>query len=116
FDYLKKSPELSFSLMQIFSTDLRNAEVRLTELTQKPMEERVAEAILILKNTFGLNEEEFIDVALTREEFSNMLGTTTETAIRYLSDFRKRELIEMNGRWIKILEPRELEALAKLDE
>ena len=41
---------------------------------------------------------------ITRDDLASLAGTTTETVIRCLSDFKKDGLIEPVGRQIKILD------------
>ncbi len=79
-------------MMQILSSELRRAEQKITHLAQKPVRERLAETLLTLKETYGLEEdEETINVMLSREEIANLVGTATESAIRLLSEFKKRK-------------------------
>ena len=53
--------------------------------------------------TFELDEEKAIQVRLSREELANIVGTATESVIRLLSEFKKEELIAIEGRNIKLL-------------
>ncbi len=108
FDILEENPDLSLQLMRIFSDDLRSAEHQLTNLTQKSVKERIAEALLILQQTYGTNTDGFIDVELKRVDIANIVGTTTESAIRLLSEMKKEGLIEVEDRLIKILQPNKL--------
>jgi CRP-like cAMP-binding protein len=57
-----------------------------------------------LKNDFGLDENNILQISLTREELANIVGTATESVIRLLSEFKHDQLIELNGRKIKILD------------
>ncbi|MEZ5054639.1 MAG: Crp/Fnr family transcriptional regulator [Chitinophagales bacterium] len=100
---LQKDAAISFEMMKILSNELRNAEEKITHLAQKPVRERVAETILFLKETYGLDAEKNINIALTREEIANLVGTATETTIRLLSEFNKEKIIELTGKKIKII-------------
>ncbi|HNM65997.1 MAG TPA: Crp/Fnr family transcriptional regulator, partial [Chitinophagales bacterium] len=111
---LKKDALLSFEMMRLLSDELRNAEGKITHLAQKPVRERMAETILFLKETYGIDEEENINVALSREEIANIVGTATETAIRLLSEFNKDKLIELSGKKIKIINTEKLSRVANL--
>ena len=42
-------------------------------------------------------------MAISREDVANMAGTSTETAIRTLSDFKEEKLIEIKGSMITLL-------------
>lgn len=103
FDLLKTNSELSSKMMQLLSHDLKDAENRLTALAQKPVRERMAEAVLMLNEFYGSDEDGLIKAAVSREDIANIVGTATETTIRILSDFKSEKLIELVGKKIKIL-------------
>lgn len=111
---LQKDAALSFEMMKILSDELKRAEEKITHLAQKPVRERVAEVILFLKETYGLDADNNVNVLLTREEIANLVGTATETAIRLLSEFNKDHIIELSGKKIKILNQDKLVKTANL--
>jgi CRP-like cAMP-binding protein len=101
-------------MMKVLSDELKKAEEKITHLAQKPVRERVAETILFLKETYGLDADNHVNVSLTREEIANLVGTATETAIRLLSEFNKDHIIELSGKKIKILDQNKLIKTANL--
>jgi len=111
---LQKDAALSFEMMKLLSNELKRAEEKITHLAQKPVRERVAETILFLKETYGIDKENHINVLLSREEIANLVGTATETAIRLLSEFNKDNIIELSGKKIKILNHQKLIKTANL--
>lgn len=111
---LKKDAILSFEMMKLLSNELKRAEEKITHLAQKPVRERMAETILFLKETYGLDDENHVNITLTREEIANLVGTATETAIRLLSEFNKDHIIELSGKKIKILNTDKLVKTANL--
>jgi CRP-like cAMP-binding protein len=111
---LKKDAALSFEMMRLLSNELKRAEEKITNLAQKPVRERMAETILFLKETYGLDSENHVNITLTREEIANLVGTATETAIRLLSEFNKDHIIELSGKKIKILDKDKLTKTANL--
>lgn len=114
---LKGDNALSFELMKLLSSQLRETEVKLTHLAQKPVRERLAETLLFLKETYGFEPDStVIAVQLTREEIANLVGTATETAIRLLSELNKEEVIELSGKRISIKDIRELARIANLND
>ncbi len=115
FELIQENHELSLKMMQVLSTDLRSAEHKITDLAQKPVRERLAEALLTLIETYGYETDEAtLTVTLTREELANIVGTATETIIRLLSEFKKDNIISLGGRKIKILDHRKLTHTANL--
>jgi CRP/FNR family transcriptional regulator len=111
---LQKDASLSFEMMKLLSNELKKAEEKITHLAQKPVRERVAETILFLKETYGVDAENNVNVTLSREEIANLVGTATETAIRLLSEFNKDHIIELSGKKIKILNLNKLVKTANL--
>lgn len=103
FNVLKDNPRLSLDIIKMLSTELRKAEDTITDLAQKPVRERMAEALLFLKETYGFEADgQTIDVVLSREDIANLVGTATETAIRLLSEFKKDGIVESAGKKLKI--------------
>ncbi len=100
--------------LKLLANDLRQAEVTITDLAQKPVRERVAECILLLKETYGVDNEDYINVKLSREEMANIVGTATETVIRLLSEFKKDGIIEMDIRRIRVLDEEKLIRTARM--
>ncbi|MCB0294680.1 MAG: winged helix-turn-helix domain-containing protein, partial [Calditrichaeota bacterium] len=43
------------------------------------------------------------DVSLTREDLANIVGTATETVIRFLSEFKQDKSIDLKGRKIRVI-------------
>lgn len=110
---LSNQPGVAMQMMRLFSRDLKNAENRLTDMTQKPVRERLAQTLLALHENYGTNEEGNLDVYLTREEMANFMGSTTETVIRTISEFNKEGLIQLNGKRIALNNKPALEAMAE---
>lgn len=55
-----------------------------------------------------------IKVLLTHEEVAQMIGTTRETVTRLLSDFKRKNIIEVKGSTILVLEKAKLESLVSI--
>ncbi|MCC7331513.1 MAG: Crp/Fnr family transcriptional regulator [Flavobacteriales bacterium] len=100
---IQNNPNFNFKLLKMLSKELGEAARIITDLAQKPVRERLAESLLLLKNTFELDEEKNIQVKLSREELANIVGTATESVIRLLSEFKKDKLIDIEGRNIKLI-------------
>lgn len=114
---LKSDTALSLEVMKLLSTQLKEAEIKLTHLAQKPVRERLAETLLFLKETYGFEpNSETLSVQLSREEIGNLVGTATETAIRLLSELNREGVIELQGKKIKILNIRALVRIANLND
>lgn len=103
FRLVRENPLLALRVMQDLSHELEDAERRVVEIAQKSVRERVAEALLVLKETFGLDEDgETLKSPLTREEIASIVGTAPESVIRALAEFKTDHLIETEGRTIRL--------------
>lgn len=103
FKLIDSDGPLSLEIMKLLSKDLRKAEHKITDLAQKPVRERMAEALLFLKETYGFEDDGFtLNVVLSREDLANIVGTATETAIRLLSEFKSDGMVSQNGKKIQI--------------
>lgn len=101
---LEGNSGLSRKLLVLLSNELKEAESKITHIAQKPVRERVAEALLCLKEAYGYEPDgATINVSLTREEIANIVGTTPESAIRLLSEFRRDNIIDLKGKKITFL-------------
>ena len=111
-DLISKDQGFQNKLMQAVCHDLGIMEQKMADMANKTVRQRLATTLLMLKNSYGIDGDEKteIDIALTREDLSKIVGTATETLIRLLSDFKKDGLIDLEGKKISILNER---ALAK---
>lgn len=106
---METDSRLALNVVQLLTKDLRGAEQLLVNVAQKSVKERISEALITLKSTFGYTDDgKTLSVFLTRAEIADMAGTTTETAIRTLAQLDKENLIELNGKKIKIVNLKEL--------
>ncbi len=106
-ELVKKNPDLAFNFLKQLSDDFRMMETRLHRVSSNTAVERIAEALLFLR-------ENFQEKNWTRKEISEWASTTTETVIRTLADFEAEGLIEQTGRVIKILKRDQLLKKAKI--
>lgn len=103
---LNKNPNFFSKLMKAVCHELGVMEDKLAQIAQKSVRERLASTILMLKETYGMEGEgsDVIDIALSREDLANIVGTATETVIRLLSEFKSDGMIGLEGKRIKVLD------------
>ena len=101
---VNSNQKLLFEIVRTMSNDLKVAEDHIVSLSQKNVRERMAEALLFFKATYGFEADgKTINVTLSREEIADYVGTSTETAIRLISEFKTDKIIELTGKKIMIL-------------
>ncbi|MGF7137941.1 Crp/Fnr family transcriptional regulator [Roseimarinus sediminis] len=111
---LQNNWKFSHWMIQILCRELREANDYITDIAQKTVRERLAEVLLLLKDSFDVDESNTLQIALTREELANMVGTATESVIRLLSEFKQDGLIELKGRKIRFLDMATLRRMASI--
>jgi CRP-like cAMP-binding protein len=111
---LKKNPDLSMKFMKVIADELWFSNNRTVSLTQKHIRGRVAESLLILRDTYGYEADgKTIRVSLSREDIANLSNMTTSNAIRTLSNMASEGIIEITGRRISILDGNQLEYISE---
>ena len=108
----------NFSLCRFFikqlSVDLGIADERTVNLTQKHIRGRLAEALVFLIDSYGLEEDNAINIYMAREDLANLSNMTTSNAIRTLSMFVTEKVIVLDGRKIKVLDEDKLRKISLL--
>ena len=102
------------SIIRHLATELGNSDERTISLTQKHIRGRLAEALLLLKESYGVEEDgHTLNIYLTREDIANLSNMKTSNAIRTLSTFTEEDLISTDGRKIRILKEEELRKISR---
>lgn len=112
-ELFKKNSEFSLGITKSLAEDLDEANASIANMAQKNVRERLAESLLFFERIFGVDNEGFIAVSLTREEIANAIGTATESTIRLLSGFKKEGFIILSGKKIKIMDKVKLQHLTE---
>lgn len=110
----KVNSTFAIELLKLACHELGEANSFITDIAQKTVRERLAEILLLLVHDFGLDENNYLKVSLTREELANIVGTATESVIRLLSEFKSDKMLELNGRKIRILNIKALEKISNV--
>ena len=107
--------DLAMFFIRQLSVDLGIADERTVNLTQKHIRGRLAESLLFLRDSYGLEEDgATISIYLSREDLANLSNMTTSNAIRTLSNFVTERIIALDGRKIKIIDEDRLRKISKL--
>ena len=114
-EVIQSNNAFCFGVLTAMAKDLAISESRTVNLTQKHIRGRLAESILALRQTYGLDEDgATIAMYMSREDLANMSNMTTSNAIRTLSQFAMEGLISIDGRKIQLLDEDELTRISRL--
>ncbi len=112
---LKKNADLALKFIKLLSEELVNANNRTVSLSQKHIRGRVAESLILLRDTYGYEDDgNTIRIALSREDVANLSNMTTSNAIRTLSIMASEGIIGIKGRKISLLDPALLEHISEM--
>ena len=112
---IRSNPAFCFCFLQDAARLLGASDTKTVNISQKHIRGRLAEALLELKNNYGLEDDgATISMMMSREDLANLSNMTTSNAIRTLSQFSSEGLLNIDGRKIKILNLPELERLSRV--
>ena len=83
-------------------------------LVNMPVKGRVAYALLLLSEKFGLDAEGNIDLILSRQDLASYTGTTYETAFRVMSELIQEQAIAVSGKSIAVTDTAKLQVYSQL--
>ena len=113
--FIKSNNDLAWFFIQSLSKLLGMSDERTVNLTQKHIRGRLAEALLFLRDSYGLEEDGYtLSIYLSREDLANLSNMTTSNAIRTLSAFANERLVVIDGKKIKLINKEELERISKM--
>lgn len=113
-DLIMRNRDLAMFFIHELSRNLGSSDTRIVNLTQKHIRGRLAEALMVLKDNYGYEDDGMtLRIYMAREDLANLSNMTTSNAIRTLSCFVKEKIIIVDGRKIKILNESSLRKISK---
>ncbi len=111
---VRENNELAMFFIHDLSRNLGGADTKIVNLTQKHIRGRLAEALLLLKDNYGLEDDgATLRIYMSREDLANLSNMTTSNAIRTLSCFVNEKLLVVDGRRVKIINEQQLRKISK---
>ncbi|QMW06228.1 response regulator [Spirosoma foliorum] len=116
---LDHQPVVANRLSQKLAIEVANLQEKLLKGAYQSVRKRVAEALLLVQRTFypqpnaslpeghmpsDRSHNQSLPMSLSRENWADLVGASTETVIRILGDLRADGLIEINGSQITLLD------------
>jgi CRP-like cAMP-binding protein len=109
---VKKNGTFAMELIRLVSREGLYMFEKLLRLSHKQLPGRIADVILYFSDVIYNNEE--FDFPLTRRELAELAGTTKESFIRTLAEFKNDKIIELNGSHVKINSMKIVHTLSEL--
>lgn len=106
--------KLAWFFIHELSRNLGGSDTKIVNLTQKHIRGRLAEALMVLKENYGYEDDNStLRIYMAREDLANLSNMTTSNAIRTLSGFVNEKIIVVDGRRIKIINEPMLKKISK---
>ena len=111
---ITKNSDLAWFFIHELSRNLGGSDTKIVNLTQKHIRGRLAEALIILKDNYGYEDDNStLRIYMSREDLANLSNMTTSNAIRTLTSFVNEKIIIVDGRRIKITNEPMLRKISK---
>jgi CRP/FNR family transcriptional regulator len=105
---LKVNPGYLFELMMFFAVELKESERRMRNLAHMNTKGRIIQSLINLNKKFGSDEDGFVDIEISRQDFASYAGTTYETLFKIMNELVEERLIQISGKKIKIVDESKL--------
>lgn len=111
---LRGNINLAMFFIHELSRNLGGSDTKIVNLTQKHIRGRLADALLLLRDNYGLEDDgATLSIYMSREDLASLSNMTTANAIRTLAAFVAEKLILVDGRKIKIINEEQLQKISK---
>lgn len=110
----RENSRFSEGMVQLLTKTIDQTIEKMADIAYKPVRGRVAEALLLLSESYKDEKNPEGVISITREDLASYVGTVKETAIRVLKDLKEENLIETNNHAIRILDAKGLARVCDL--
>ena len=104
FKLVNNNRDVAGKFIKMMSNNLTEVEERILKLAYNSVRKRVSEALLFLREKFSENQDEKFSISISRDDLANIVGTSPESVIRTLSDFKDEGLIEIKASQITLVD------------
>lgn len=112
FDILvNNNKRVAQKFIKLLAQNVSEKEEQLINLAYNSLRKRVADAIITLSKKYKEEGHTDFIIHISREDLAHIAGTTTESLIRTLSDFKSEQLVEAEAGYIKVLNEQKLQSM-----
>lgn len=106
---LDSNHKVTLELMQLLTEDISGIKDQLLQMAYSSVNKKTATTLL--KFAEKLNRKPGDPIKISRNDLASVAGIATETLIRTMSDFKKRGIIDIDGRNIMIMDLEKLQEI-----
>lgn len=113
---LEETPKLTINLMLFLADEINYEEARLRDMSIFNVREKVAKALIMLFEKFGLNDANQINhlEELNRQDIAELVGLNPNQVTKILAELKEDKIIETDNKKIKIIDLKKLEKIISL--
>ncbi|SEA35924.1 response regulator [Psychroflexus halocasei] len=100
--FFNKNPQVMFEFIDNLGDSLNETKSQLVEMAYSSVRKKTAQTVLVFAER--LKKNKLNQIRISRADLAAVAGIASESLIRTLSDFKKRGIIQVEGRNIKILD------------
>lgn len=108
---INNNKEVAQKFIKLLAQNVSEKEEQLINLAYNSLRKRVADAVISLLRKYKKEGDPNFIIHISREDLAHIAGTTTESLIRTLSDFKNEKLIEAEAGYVKVLNEKKLLAM-----
>jgi CRP/FNR family cyclic AMP-dependent transcriptional regulator len=110
---MSKHLAVGYAMSRMLLETRRVLERKIEDLVFKDVNSKLAELLLKLAKSHGVEDERgtLVAMKMTHQEMANLIGSTRETVSLTLSQFKRKKLISTDARKVIITDPEGLKAL-----
>lgn len=105
---LRVNQEFLYQLMMFYASELKESEKHMRNLAHMPVKGRIAEALITLEEKFGTDDQQFINIVMSRQDLSSYVGTSYETFFRLMNEYINDGIIQVEEKKMKITDRQKL--------
>lgn len=105
---INNNREVAHKFIRLLVNNVTEKENQLINLAYNSLRKRVADALITLLKKYKNDDDPNFIIHISRENLAHIAGTSTESLIRTLSDFKNEKLIEAEAGYVKILDEQKL--------
>lgn len=105
---INNNKEVAHKFIKLLARNVIEKEEQLINLAYNSLRKRVADAIITLLKKYKEEDHANFTIHISREDLAHIAGTTTESLIRTVSDFKNEKLIEAEAGSVKVLNEKKL--------
>lgn len=105
---LKVNTGYLFDLMMFFAAELKESEKRMRNLAHMNTKGRIAQSLLTLQEKFGVDNDGYINIEISRQDLASYSGTTYETLFKMLNELSEERALGLDNKKIAITDSNKL--------